>query len=513
MMKRKYVSILLAACLTATLALGACGSAETTQDTTQEEETTVSDGSGDVAAPASASGSASASGNAGGFGGMGMPPGGGGGSQPDSYDAVVEYTEDTTVEGETYTSTGTDENAIHIFNGATVHLTDITVTRTSSDSSGGDSASFYGVSAAVLATDGTAYIDGATISTDAAGGAGIFAYGDAVIYVQDATITTEQNTSGGIHAAGGGTLYGWNIVAESQGQSAAAFRSDRGGGTMIIDGGSFTSNGVGSPAIYCTAEITVNEATLVANGSEGICIEGKNSLRLFDCDLTCTMADLEQNDCTWGIILYQSMSGDSEIGCSTYMQVGGSITNKNGGLFYTTNTASHFLLDNVDITYPEENDFFLRCTGNANARGWGSTGANGADCIFTAINQVMEGDVVYDSVSNLDFYMMDGSKLTGAFLDDESCAGDGGDGVTNVYISEDSTWVVTADSVVTNLYNEGSIVDESGNTVTVVDASGKKLVEGTSSITVTVTSYSDSADFSGAVEEESFADYEVENPF
>lgn len=128
---------------------------------------------------------------------------------------------------------------------------------------------------------------------------------------------------------------------ETDGESSAAIRSDRGSGTMVVDGGSYTSNGVGSPAIYSAADITVNNAQLAATGSEAICIEGLNTIRLFDCDLSGNMLDLSQNDCTWNVILYQSMSGDSEIGNSTFEMVGGSLTAGNGGMFYTTNTEIH----------------------------------------------------------------------------------------------------------------------------------------------------------------------------
>ena len=78
---------------------------------------------------------------------------------------------------------------------------------------------------------------------------------------------------------------------------------------MTVNGGSYTSNGTGSPAVYSTADITVSDATLTANGSEAVCIEGLNSLKLTNCDLTGNMQDLSQNDCTWNVILYQSMSG------------------------------------------------------------------------------------------------------------------------------------------------------------------------------------------------------------
>lgn len=357
---------------------------------------------------------------------------GGGQSAPSSYEAVNTYSEDTSISNESISSTGTDENAILVTNQANVSLDNVTIDRTSSDSTGGDSSSFYGVGAAVLATDGTVNISNSTITTNASGGAGIFAYGDGVANVSDTTINTTQDTSGGIHVAGGGTLHATNLTVETNGGSAATIRSDRGGGTMTVNGGSYTSNGSGSPAVYCTADIDIQNATLTATGSEAVCIEGLNSLKLTDCDLTGDMPENEQNDCTWTVILYQSMSGDSEVGNSTFSMTGGSLTSKNGGLFYTTNTESTFYLSDVDITYSDSNDFFLKCTGNSNARGWGQSGANGADCIFTADNQDMTGDVIWDSISDLDFDMVNGSTLIGAFVQDESNAGNGGNGYANL---------------------------------------------------------------------------------
>lgn len=430
----------------------------------------------------------------------------------ESYDAVNEYTEDTEVSGETVESTGTDENAIHAYEGAEVTLKDMTINRKSSDSTGGDNSSFYGVGAALLDTDGTTYISDSTIDTDAKGAAGAFAYGDGTVYIADTEITTAQDTSGGIHAAGGGTLYAWDVTATTQGESSAAIRSDRGGGTMVVDGGTYTSNGNGSPAIYSTADISVNDATLTANGSEAICIEGLNTIRLFDCDLVGNMSDLDQNDCTWNVILYQSMSGDSEVGNSTFEMDGGSLTAKNGGMFYTTNTESTFVLSDVDITNAENAEFFLRCTGNNNQRGWGTSGSNGADCHFTGIKQEMEGNVIWDSISQLDFYMTDGSTLTGAVAQDDTYAEGGSGGYCNLYIDKNSTWVVTGDSILTSLDSAGKIVDADGNTVTVKGSDGTVYVKGTSQYTVTADSYSDKGDVSGASTTSSWSDYEVEKP-
>ena len=457
------------------------------------------------------------------MGGQGQPGGDGQGASGqggpdgqsqgvDSYTAANEYTEDTTVSNETIESTGTDENAALISSGASVTLDNDTITRTSEDSKGGDNSSFYGVGAAVLATDGTAYVKDGSVTTDAAGGAGLFAYGDGTVYASGTIVKTTQDTSGGVHVAGGGTLYGWDLDVETNGESSAAIRSDRGGGTMVIDGGNYVSNGVGSPAVYSTADIAVSNATLTANGSEAICIEGLNSIHLYDCDLTGNMSDLDQNDNTWTVILYQSMSGDSEVGNSTFQMDGGSLTSENGGVFYTTNTESTITLNNVDINYNDDNEFFLQCTGNTNQRGWGQSGVNGADCHFTGISQDMQGDVIWDSISDLDFYLTEGSSLTGAVVDDESYAGEGGEGYCNVYVSADSTWTVTGDSTVSSLENEGTIVDSNGKTVTIQGTDGTVYVQGDSEYTITTGSYSDTADMSGATAIQDQSVYTVEKP-
>lgn len=443
-------------------------------------------------------------------GGQGGP--GGQDSGVDSYAAANEYSSDETVSDTSLESTETNENAALVSNGAEVTFNNDAISRTSSDSQGGDNSSFYGVGAAVLATDGTAYVKDSTITTDSKGGAGLFAYGDGTVYAADTDISTQQDTSGGIHAAGGGKLYAWDLSVETNGESSAAIRSDRGGGTMVVDDGTYTSNGVGSPAVYCTADIAVNNAELTANGSEAVCIEGLNSLRLYNSNLTGNMSDDDQNDTTWTVILYQSMSGDSEVGNSTFQMDGGTITSKNGGLFYTTNTECTIALKDVDITYNDDSEFFLQCTGNNNQRGWGQSGSNGSDCNFTADSQDMKGNVIWDSISDLDFYMTNGSTLEGAFVNDETYAGNGGDGYCNVVIDKDSTWTVTGDSKITSLSNAGTITDADGKTVSVVGTDGTTYVEGDSDYTITVDSYQDSADTSASTSIDDWSNYEVERP-
>ena len=432
------------------------------------------------------------------------PPGGGGSSAPTSWSADKTYTSsDNNSESSAYSpsvaSSASDTNAI-LNNGGTVWLKDITASRTGSSSSGGDSASFYGIGATVLTVDGTSYIDGATLNSTDAGGAGIFAYNTGKTYVRNATINTKGNTAGGIHAAGGGTLYAYNVNATSAGTSSAALRSDRGGGTMVVEGGSYTSNGKRSPAVYCTADITVADAALTATASEGICIEGLNSLALWNCDLKGDApAETENSNLTWGIILYQSMSGDSSVGNSEFYMENGSIDCTARGtsstLFFNTNTESTITLNNVDINTDYDFDYFLLVSGFSR---WGKTGSNGADCIFTGIGQEISGNIGWDSISEVDFYLTDGSVLTGAVINDNTFGQtSSGSGYCNVYIDSASKWICTGNSTVTNLYNAGAITDASGNTVSII-AGGTKVVSGTSAYTITVTgSYSTTANMSG----------------
>lgn len=436
----------------------------------------------------------------------GMP--GGGSDAPTSYTAANTYGESTVLSGKSFESKGTDENAVLAKSGDVV-IKNSTITRNSSDSTGGDNSSFYGIGAAALVTDGNLYIKDSTISTDAKGGAGVFAYGSGAAYVADTKITTEKDTSGGIHAAGGGTLYAWDLDVTTNGESSAAVRSDRGGGKIVVDGGSYVSNGTGSPAVYSTADIAVNNAVLTANGSEAVCIEGLNSLSLFGSTLSGNMKDDSQNDTTWTVIVYQSMSGDSEIGCGKFAMKDGKLISNNGGLFYTTNTESEFYLENTDITAAEDSEFFLQVTGNNNKRGWGTVGSNGADCLFTAVNQKMNGNIIWDKISTLDLYMAEGSALTGAVLCDSTYDGSG---YTKLYIDESSSWIVTGNSALSSLCAAGSIKDTDGKTVSVIKSDGTVLVHGDSEYTVTTDEYADTADMSGMGTYTDWSEYKVDKP-
>ena len=367
-------------------------------------------------------------------------------------------TEDTEVDSETYTSTGDDENALRV-DGATVTLKDITIEKTAGSSSNTEDGDFYGLNAGLLVLNGaTATITGATVNTSVTNGNGVFSYGEGtVVNISDSTIRTTENNSGGIQTTGGGTMNATNLDVETQGNSAAAIRSDRGGGTVNVDGGSYVTNGTGSPAIYCTADISVSDATLTANASEGVVVEGKNSVALTDCDVTENMSNTYNGDSDENIhciMIYQSMSGDADVGEATFSAEGSSITAKTGDMFYITNTDCEITLK--DVAFTLANDVFLRVEGNSSSRGWGTEGANGGDVTLTADSQEFTGNILVDEISSLVLTMKNGTSYEGAINPD----GDGG--TVDVTLDDDSTWTLTGDSYITSFDGDTSNITANG---------------------------------------------------
>lgn len=424
------------------------------------------------------------SGNPGGNQGGMQPPSGNmpGGNAPGGFGGsgtVTQGTSATTItEGGTYSSTsysstGDDENALRI-DGATVTLDSVTVDKSAGYSSNTEDGDFYGQNAALLATNGAnVTIKNATVNSSAQNGNGIFSYGTGTtVNVSDSTITTTADNSGGIQTTGGGTTNATNLTVNTSGNSAAAIRSDRGGGTVVVGNGTYTSNGYNSPAVYSTADVTVSNASLTANNSESLVIEGKNSIKLNNCDVSGNMSSTEgssSDENVHNVMIYQSMSGDAEVGTSEFDMTGGSLTGNNGDMFYITNTHSIINLSNVDITNKDADAYLMRVTGNSAARGWGKAGANGAQVEFTASNQTLNGDIAVDTVSTLNMTLTDSSDFTGTInIIDNAQNGTAVDNNAVVTIDSDSTWTLTGDCTVTSLENNGTI-NFNGHTITLAD--------------------------------------------
>lgn len=382
-------------------------------------------------------------GDNGGSGGPGGQPGGG--SSSASYVGATTISSDTNLTSQTYTSSTGSENAL-LVSGGTSTLNTCTITKTG-DSSGDDS-DFYGTNAAVLVYNGaTLNITGGNITTNGSHANAVFAYGTGIINISDTTIKTTSNNSGAIMVTGGGTLTANNVTAETDGNSSAPIRSDRGGGTLTVNKGTYTSNGMGSPAIYSTANIIVNDAKLVSTSSEGVVVEGKNSVTLNNATLEATNTTLNGNSETYkGIFIYQSMSGDAEVGTSSFTSKDSTITNNKGDVIFVTNTNTVIELENNIITNNDKEGSFLRIQ----AGKWGNTGSNGGTVSLKMINQDVEGNIVVDSISTLALSLEGKSELISAINNSNEAK------EVNLTISKTSVLSLTGDTYLTSLTNEDS---------------------------------------------------------
>lgn len=407
-------------------------------------------------------------------GGPGGPGGGQGNSSSVTYAATVEITSADSQSDQTYSSTSADVSALMISISGAVSVINPSVTK-SGDSNGGDNCNFYGQNAAVLVKGGaTATISGGTISSDATGANGVFCYGGnggkngasgdgTKVIISDTVITTTKSGSGGIMTTGGGIMEAYNLTVTTSGQSSAAIRTDRGGGTVTVDGGTYTSNGLGSPAIYSTADITVSNANLVSNLSEGVCIEGKNSITLNNCTLTANNTKRNGNAKFLDtIMIYQSMSGDADSGTSSFNMTDGSLISMNGHVFHVTNTNAVINLTNVEITNEDASNVLISVCDD----GW-----SGAKNIATlnANNQDLKGAVLVGSNSTLTLNLSDGSSLSG-YVSGSITNASGADvstsvGTVSVTIDETSIWSLTADSYITSFNGDASRITDNGYTL------------------------------------------------
>lgn len=366
-------------------------------------------------------------------------PGGegfGGSDQVTQGEAATNLTTDATVTGETYESTGDDENALRV-TGATVTITN------------------------------------STVNTTAQNGNGVFSYGSGTtVNVSDTTITTTKDNSGGIQTTGGAAMNATNLTVNTAGNSSAAIRTDRGGGTVVVDKGTYTSIGYNSPAVYSTANITVKNATLNAENSEALVIEGQNSIALENTNVTGNMSSTEgssSDNNVHNVMIYQSMSGDAESGTSTFTMEGGTLTGRNGDQIYVTNTHSVITLEDVTITNQDSSGRLLAILGNDATRGWGTAGANGGQVDLTTTNQTLTGAIEVDTVSTLNFTMGKGTNYTGTINIVKNA--EGGTALDNnavITVEEGATWTLTGNVTITSLENKGTI-NFNGYTITLAD--------------------------------------------
>lgn len=446
--------------------------------------------------------------------GMGGGTGGGmGGANTMTYDYTGTLSGALTADGESVTSTDedtaateADQNAALVQNGGTLTITGGTLTK-SGDDTNGDDCNFYGLNSILLAVGegSTATVQNTALTATSEGSNGIFSTDGATVLANGVTISTTAGNSRGLDATYGGTILAGKMNIQTQGDHCAAVATDRGGGNISVVNSTFSTAGSGSPLLYSTGNIEVSGVTGTATGSQIAGMEGLNTILISDSTLESTQTDKTASDpVADGVIIYQSTSGDAESTTgetATFQAVNSTLKSAiaSGSMFYLTNTSADVVLKDTTLDFDSSAADLLLAAGN-DSNNWGTAGANGATVRFTAMGEQLAGNIEADTISSVDAWLTEGTTWTGATSIVENSAGSTSEAPISLSVDDTSTWVVTADSTLTNLTvaDGGHVVDADGNTVTIV-ADGATVAEGTSDLTVTVTgAYSTSYDASGA---------------
>ena len=339
--------------------------------------------------------------------------------------------------GQTYSASAADTSGVWVTNSGVLALTNCIIATTGSTSSQ-DSSSFYGLNAGVLAALGTITMTGGSVTTSGAGANGVFAYGSgSSVTLSGVTIKASADGGHGVMASGGGSLTVTDADITTAGGSAAAIATDRGGGTIVVTGGTMTTSGANSPGIYSTGDIAVTGATISSTGAESAVIEGTNSITLTNVAMVSSMAN------KWGVMIYQSMSGDASGTQGVFTMTGGSLANTatTGPLFFVTNSTGVITLKGV--TARAGSGTLVEAGGTTQ---WGTSGSNGGTVNLTADGESLTGNLVTDdTISSIAATLKNTTTLTGSA---NSAA---------LTIDSTSVWNVTAASKVTNLTTSGTI--------------------------------------------------------
>jgi hypothetical protein len=276
--------------------------------------------------------------------------------------------------------------------------------------------------------------------------------------VKNVKITTHSDKSRGLDATYNGIINAENVIINTDGQSCAALATDRGEGQVHvknseINTGVSKESGRGSPLIYSTGNITCENTKGTSYVSQIACIEGKNSIELSNCEMSGYGGGNRQDGDVYvdlgGVFIYQSMSGDADVGTSTFTAKDSQLkiaedspVYSQAPMFHITNTACVINLKNTQCSFGS--GVFLESSGQNQ---WGTEGSNGGVCELNTDNEKLEGNVIVDSISSLTWNMKN-TQFNGAI---------NSTGNTTVNVGEGSTWTLTGDSSVSALTVSGNI--------------------------------------------------------
>jgi len=338
--------------------------------------------------------------------------------------------------------------------GGTLTMNGCTITKTG-DGSGGDNSSFYGNNSSIYAgaASSTNYqsetaasgakivINNVTVNGSAQGANAVIATNGATVEIDGITIVNNNSVSRGLHATYGGIITASNVDITTNEATSSTIATDRGGGTVTVNGGTATANGSKSAVIYSTGTMSATSLTGTSAKGEIAVIEGDNSISMTNCTMTSGSSER-------GLLMMQSGSGDASGVYPVMTITGGSLT--------TTDTSAPLL--------------------------------EVATCVIATCT--LSG-VTVNAGSGILMYVMADSQwsTSGAegnlILDDGEYSGivkyDTGY-TANVTVNSGAVWNLTGDATVSTLVNNGTI-NRNGYTLTVSGTtSGSGVINETTGI-------------------------------
>ncbi len=279
--------------------------------------------------------------------------------------------------------------------------------------------------------------------------------------IENVEITTYSDKSRGLDATYNGIINAKNVIINTNGQSCAALATDRGEGEVHVTNSELNTgvskqSGRGSPIIYSTGNITVANSIGTAYVSQIACIEGKNSIELSNCDLSAAAGGNRQDNGEYvdlgGVFIYQSMSGDADVGTSTFTAkdsvlsiLSDSDYYESAPMFHVTNTKAIINLEKTELNFGSGT--LLDVSGQNQ---WGTVGSNGGELTFNAKDETLDGNIIVDSISSLNMTLSSTSYVGTINPSDDF-------GQTDVVIKSGSDWTLDGDSHISSLENNGEI--------------------------------------------------------
>ena len=180
---------------------------------------------------------------------------------------------------QTISSTTSGQSAVYI-NTSGIIITNSTITKSGDYSDNTENSEFYGVNAAILVQRGELTMTGGSISNTAKSSNAIVSTNEGKITINGTKITsTGESSARGLHATYEGSITANNVTISTKGDSSATLSADKGDGIITCNNCTLTTSGSGSPLIYSTGVMYIENTTGTASKSQAVIIEEKNKVQ------------------------------------------------------------------------------------------------------------------------------------------------------------------------------------------------------------------------------------------